>query len=376
MSNKTKVFLDYPVSETKEFQGLTFPQVLYDFLRLQDDIEMVSESDQFDVLFIISGGSHYSHLNTPPKRSFIIKVKDKLKKVLKKVLKKNNYSGLMGRNLYYEQRVKDLLQKNPAAKVIHRLDSRYRNLCKVYGFDETVEFINKYASSSVYQTIFGQNEYEVGIDTIFGFQNPVPIKNSILINNGVDTEVFSSKGDKFDWAGKIKIIHVATTGMTRKGLGKLLEIANLVKDNEDIQFYLIGRQEMDPIYGRDIGQFSNVHKFPHTSDRYLLAKYYRSADILLYPTIDDCSPNVVIEAMSCGLPVIAADSGGTPELIIKEDIQAGLLLQDQNPLYALREMTNNLELFKTNTQELIGKYHSKEVMGEKYLKLIKNVISS
>ena len=372
MNNKIRVFLDYPVSSSKEFQGLSFPQVLYDFLKEENDVEMVEEGDKFDILFIISGGSHYAHLNT--KRS--LGIFNRLKLHIKSIFKRETYNGLMGRNLFYESRVASLLQKNKNAKVIHRLDSRYRNLCKVYGFDETVEIINSFADASVYQTKFGQSEYEDGVNTVFGFQKPIKIKNPVLINNGVDRGVFSPKGDKFEWTGKIKIIHVATTGMTRKGLGKLLEIAYLLKENRDIQFYLVGRQETDPIYGREIDKFENVHKFPHTTDRYLLAKYYRSADFLLYPTINDCSPNVVTEAMSCGLPVVGANSGGTPELIIKPDIQAGLLLDDNNPVYSIREMINNLELFKANTEILVEKYHSQQVMGRQYLKLIKSLTSA
>ena len=41
--NKIKVFIDYPVSDNKEFKGLSFPQYLFDFLKNQKDIELVGE---------------------------------------------------------------------------------------------------------------------------------------------------------------------------------------------------------------------------------------------------------------------------------------------------------------------------------------------
>ena len=46
-----------------------------------------------------------------------------------------------------------------------------------------------------------------------------------------------------------------------------------------------------------------------------LAPLYRSADLLVLPSDFDNSPNVVVEAMSCGLAVVATDVGGVPEYV-------------------------------------------------------------
>jgi len=42
---------------------------------------------------------------------------------------------------------------------------------------------------------------------------------------------------------------------------------------------------------------------------------YRLGDVLVHAQWNDVCPSVVIEAMSCGLPVVYSDSGGTPELV-------------------------------------------------------------
>jgi glycosyltransferase involved in cell wall biosynthesis len=44
------------------------------------------------------------------------------------------------------------------------------------------------------------------------------------------------------------------------------------------------------------------------------AQIYRSADIYLNTQFNDACPSAVLEAMSCGLPVVHLDCGGTPEL--------------------------------------------------------------
>jgi glycosyltransferase involved in cell wall biosynthesis len=42
---------------------------------------------------------------------------------------------------------------------------------------------------------------------------------------------------------------------------------------------------------------------------------YRRAHVLLHPKVNDPCPNVVLEALACGLPVVHSESGGTPELV-------------------------------------------------------------
>jgi len=42
---------------------------------------------------------------------------------------------------------------------------------------------------------------------------------------------------------------------------------------------------------------------------------YRRAHALLHPKVNDPCPNVVLEALACGLPVVHSESGGTPELV-------------------------------------------------------------
>jgi glycosyltransferase involved in cell wall biosynthesis len=42
---------------------------------------------------------------------------------------------------------------------------------------------------------------------------------------------------------------------------------------------------------------------------------YRRAHVLLHPKVNDPCPNVVVEALACGLPVVHSESGGTPELV-------------------------------------------------------------
>ncbi|TNE68470.1 glycosyltransferase, partial [bacterium] len=365
-----KIYIDYPVSDSAEFKGLSFPQVLYNYIIKTSHNSVVAHPSEADIALIINGGSHKYNI---PSVSDSLSLMDRVMRKFKPDYLDKKYGRLNKSFDSYVQEVEGWKKKNPKIKIVQRLDDRYRLLCKVYGLDKTVRRLNELSDATIFQTKYCKSIYDKGVQTIFGFEDAYETVNPHIIYNGVDTEIFTSIGDTFELKGKIKIAHVATTGMTRKGLGKFLEVAHLLKDNPEIQFYLVGRQELDPVYGKDIPLFKNVTKLPHTSDRFELAKWYRSFDMLLYPTIKDCSPNVVLEAMSCGLPVIAANSGGTPELILKEDVSGGIIMHEQNPVYSVKEISENVEMFKKNAVKLIEKYHTKEIMGTNYLGLFENL---
>jgi glycosyltransferase involved in cell wall biosynthesis len=66
---------------------------------------------------------------------------------------------------------------------------------------------------------------------------------------------------------------------------------------------------------------------------------YNAADLIVHPSLQEIFPNAVGEAMACARPVVAADAGGTAELLGR-DGSAGLLVppSDANALADAVEM--------------------------------------
>jgi len=60
-----------------------------------------------------------------------------------------------------------------------------------------------------------------------------------------------------------------------------------------------------------------------------LIEIYKASDIFILPSIWDTSPIVVLEAMSCGLPVVASKVGGIPEFV--RDGTSGILFPPKSP---------------------------------------------
>ena len=77
-------------------------------------------------------------------------------------------------------------------------------------------------------------------------------------------------------------------------------------------------------------------------------RFYRAASVFVMPSRVEGQPNALLEAMSCGLPVIV--SNGAPGLLeLVEDGKTGLVVPVNNPealADALRRLTHNGELRK------------------------------
>ena len=96
----------------------------------------------------------------------------------------------------------------------------------------------------------------------------------------------------------------------------------------------------------------NVSFYGMIAERETLAEAYQAADIFVFPSRNEGLPNVVLEAMSCGLPVIVSDLPGLKNVI--ESNENGVI-------FSLGDETQLVESIKSllHAEETAGKLGSK-----------------
>lgn len=80
--------------------------------------------------------------------------------------------------------------------------------------------------------------------------------------------------------------------------------------------------------------------------------WYKSASAMVLPSINEAFGRVVVEAMACGVPVIASRSGGIPEIITH--MLNGILVSEKDSCAiaeALRQILNNQTLSRSISEE-------------------------
>jgi glycosyltransferase involved in cell wall biosynthesis len=152
-------------------------------------------------------------------------------------------------------------------------------------------------------------------------------KKIVIIPNLVDTKKYTpstpSKENmqKLGATSKTKIIMLVATIYPLKGIDVFVRIANELQQDHgsDFKFLIIGHEmDLHREYYRSIiemiKQFGLEKKLIIDQGRVETIDY-SAASILVIASHTEGSPAVALEAMACGIPVVAAEVGGIPEII-------------------------------------------------------------
>lgn len=190
----------------------------------------------------------------------------------------------------------------------------------------------------------------------------IPENKIMVVPNGVDCSLFrppsleekqkaqSRLGLQPD---KVVIVSVANL-LPVKGHHHLLEAVAATPSTirERIYLLLAGEGPLRPALEKQAEalKLSGIVRFLGRQDRRGVAETLRAADIFVLASLWEGLPNAILEAMACGLPVIATDVGGIPELI--QNNKNGLLVQPQDTATLTQSILKMLQ--DIESRRLIG----------------------
>ncbi len=164
---------------------------------------------------------------------------------------------------------------------------------------------------------------------------PTISRNISTIYNGIDPNRFSpiKANEKLDAIEDINkpIVLFSSRMTTAKGAQFLIKaIPKILSENKDVHFVFTGASDNGPWVSllKKYGVGPEHYSFLGYMDYDDLPMLYAKATIYLLPTLYENFPFRMIEAMSCGTPVIGSNICAIPEAI--ENGKNGLLIPPKN----------------------------------------------
>ena len=214
-------------------------------------------------------------------------------------------------------------------KVVLRVDNIPRNsrnsncgTTKLYDYAQVADwtiFQSEWAKAKILPLLDSERD-EINGNGLYGEggKKQFEEKRSSIILNGVNTHIFTSKGDK---EPKVDIDERYLIVRYNRDNNKRIEEAldMFTKEwikNKNIELWIVGQFSRDMVASHFDFYLGEKYNFKGViENRTQLAGLMRSCDTLIYPSYSDACPNTALEARACGLHVIHNGHAGIPEVM-------------------------------------------------------------
>lgn len=163
----------------------------------------------------------------------------------------------------------------------------------------------------------------------------------------------------------------------RKGLDSLIEVFKICESRPELrenlehnaEFVLIGKGSESV----KIPTVFRVHGRGYVTTTEELCCYYSAADLVIYLGLEDNLPNVILEAMAVGAPVLGFNTGGVGDMIVDgvtgDLVRRGDVTNFASRLAVLLSDSKKLAWLGMNSRETALRRFSEQVVGLELRKL-------
>ena len=253
---------------------------------------------------------------------------------------------------------------------IHGIIQLEHKLEPALGSISHIALLNTMKSSKVADRVVVNSEYmRTNVVTWYGINRD----KIVVIPNGVDLRRFSGRDDKLVLDGDPTILYLGDLSRI-KGVDVLIQaIAKLRSILPNMKLHLVGSGYMNDFQllakKKGIEGYVVFHGWAADS---MVPRYYKSADICVFPSRYEPFGIVILEAMASGIPIIASNTGGIREII--SNGKDGILFKpgDADALSkAILALYQDLDLRKKISQAALKTVteYSWENIAERYVSL-------
>ncbi|MFQ5822508.1 MAG: glycosyltransferase [bacterium] len=211
----------------------------------------------------------------------------------------------------------------------------------------------------------------------------VPAEKVVTIHYGVDTEKYKinhhlNKRAELGIGEKEIILGTVARLTEQKGHRYLIEAApDIIAKFPNVRFVFVGGGPLEYELKRQIQDLGIKNYIIFLGVRKDVVELLNTFDVFVLPSLYEGLPNVVLEAMACGKPIVATSVDGTPEAVIHGE--TGYLVEPQNPTGLSEAVINLLNqpdqiiLFGENSRRRAENYFSLNRQIKQFKNLFNNI---
>lgn len=212
------------------------------------------------------------------------------------------------------------------------------------------------------------HEYGVDESKVTVISNGIDDKNFYMINKDEAKRLCGLELDKKYILSLCRLSH-------EKGLEYLFE-AFYSLNAKDTELIVVGDGPLKAKLSRMVSdlKIANKVKFIGAVSHSETSIWYNAADVYCLPSLWEGCPNVIIESLACGTPVVSTKVGGIPDLVPDNDY--GFLVPAGDPVSLANALNNALE--KNWDRNCIARYGSQNTwdqVADRVVEVFKSVLN-